>query len=183
MAVLVAAVVVVGLLGLVNLLFSFGVIRRLRVHTEILDSLSQRGPGGEPLAVMLEAGSTIADFDSDTVAGERVSRDDLVGTTLVGVFSPGCSGCEAQLGRFVEYAAAHPGGRGHTLAVVVGEEANSASYVEQLGPVARVVRESPDGPVSKALAVRGFPAFALVDGDRVRVSGVDVGALSSAAAR
>jgi hypothetical protein len=180
MAVLIAAVVLVGLLGLVNLVFSFGLIRRLREHTEILDKLSQRGSAGVPVALMLEAGGAVTDFDTRTADGERLSRGDLVGTTLVGVFSPGCSACEAQVGQFVDYASTHPGGRSQALAVVVGEETNSAPYVERLEAAARVVRESWNGPVSTALAVRGFPAFALVDGDLVRVSGSEVGALPAA---
>jgi hypothetical protein len=37
--------------------------------------------------------------------------------------------------------------------------------VDRLGALATVVREEPDGPMSRAFAVRGFPAFcALADG-------------------
>jgi peroxiredoxin len=182
MAFLVAAVVVVGVLGLVNLLFAFGVIRRLREHTELLDKLGNRPAGGDPGPVMLEPGETVADFEATTVEGDRVTRDDLSGSTLVAVFSPGCSACEAQMGKFVEYAAAHPGGRDKTLAVVVGPEAESASYVERLEATARVVREDREGSVSKALGVRGFPSFALVDGNVVRASGFEVAVLSAAVA-
>jgi AhpC/TSA family protein len=181
MAALTAAIVLVGLLGLVNLVFSFGVIRRLREHTEILDKLSQRR-SGERIDAIIEVGRTVADFDTHTVDGERVSRDDLAGTTLVGVFSPGCPACEEQMGDFIAYARAHPGGRSQVLAVVVGAETESASYVERLEGAARVVREPVGGPVSTALAVRGFPAFALVDGDLVSVSGFAVGELPAAVA-
>jgi hypothetical protein len=153
----------------------------MREHAAILDKLSQRTLAGAPVPTMLEPGSTVADFETRTVDGERVSRDDLVGTTVVGVFSPGCSACEAQLGRFVEYAASHSGGRSHALAVVVGEEADAAVYVERLAPAARVVRESRNGPVSQALTVRGFPAFALVEGDVVQASGFEVGTLPALA--
>jgi hypothetical protein len=99
------------------------------------------------------------------------------------VFSPGCSACEAQLDEFVERATAQPGGRRQVLAVVVDEEADSVGYVQRLEPVARVVRETRNGPVYKALAVRGFPAFALIDGNVVRNSGFDLSALSPAVAR
>lgn len=188
MAFLVAAVVVVGVLGLVNLLFAFGVIRRLREHTEILDKLSSRPAGVEPGPVMLAPGETVAEFATTTVDGERVTRDDLTGSpgmTLVAVFSPGCSACEAQMGKFIDYAAAHPGGRDKTLAVVVGPEAESASYVERLEATARVIREDRDAPdgsgaaLSKALAVRGYPSFALIDGHVVRASGFEVSNLSA----
>ncbi|MGH3758721.1 TlpA family protein disulfide reductase [Actinophytocola sp.] len=179
MAALTAAVVLVGLLGVVNLLFSFGIIRRLSEHTELLDGFGRR-PASEP--IVLEAGRAVADFDARTVDGARVSRDDLAGTTLVGVFSPGCAACEVQLDEFVAYARTHPGGRRQALAVVVGSEAESASYVERLAAAAQVVREPVDGPVSESLAVRGFPAFVLLDGDIARVSGSAVGELPAAVA-
>ncbi|MBO2445910.1 hypothetical protein J4573_02300 [Actinomadura barringtoniae] len=180
MSVFVVAVVIVGLLGLVNLLFSFGVIRRMREHTETLDDLARQGG---PVEVMLGAGEVVADFDARTVDGAQVSRDGFADTTLVGVFSPGCSACEAQLDEFVEHAMAHPGGRRQVLALVVDEEADSGGYVSRLEPVSLVVRERRYGPVYEALAVRGFPAFALVEGGVVLSSGFDLSALSSAVGR
>jgi hypothetical protein len=179
MAALVAAVVLVGLLGLVNLLFTFGVIRRLREHTELLDQLGRRSVGA-PVAAILEPGRTVADFDTTTVDGDRLTG--LAGTTLVGVFSPGCPACAEQLDHFVAYARTLPGGRSQVLTVVVGTEAESASYVERLEASARVVREPMDGPMSTALAVRGFPAFAVVDGDVVRANGFTVDELPAAIA-
>ncbi|HEX6686333.1 MAG TPA: TlpA disulfide reductase family protein [Candidatus Limnocylindrales bacterium] len=182
MTVLIAAVAFAGLLGLANLMFAFGLIRRLREHTEILDRLSQ-SCSGERVVPILGAGDAVAEFDTTTIDGERVSRDDLAGiTVVVGVFSPGCPACEDQLGDFVSYARTHPGGRRVALAVVVGTEAESRSYVERLDAVARVVREPMDGTVSKALAVRGFPAFALIADGRVRVSGFTVGDLPATVA-
>jgi hypothetical protein len=169
--VLVAAVVVVGALGLVNLLFSFGVIRRLREHTETLSVLRQGG--GIPSGPMLDAGATIGDFTTRTVDGELVTLGDLDTMTLVGVFSPECSSCEKRVEPFLAYAATHPGGRGRTLAVVVGTTDATQSYVRRLTPRARVVVEEADGEMSEAFGVRGYPAFALIDGGQVRASGSD----------
>jgi thiol-disulfide isomerase/thioredoxin len=169
-----ALTIAVGLLGLVNLLFLFGVVRRLREQTEILDKLGEQILAGGN-KVMLEAGSTVAAFRAETVDGERVGLDDE--TTLVGVFSPGCSACERQLDAFAGYAAEYPGGRSRTLVVVAGAEADAAPYADRLRQSARVVVEPDGGPVSRALGVSGFPAFALVDGDRVRVSGYEVASL------
>jgi hypothetical protein len=169
----------VGVLGLVNLLFLFGVIRRLREHTETLGRLDQ---AGDSLKAMPDPGTTIADFEANTVDGQRISSGDFAGTTLVGVFAPGCAPCELQLDPFVEYAAAHPGGRGQTLAVVVGEDDDPAPYIEHLAPAARVVQEPRNGPVSMALSVRGYPVFALVDDMQVRISGHLVSALPAAVA-
>jgi hypothetical protein len=174
MPVLVAAVVAVGMLGLVNLLFCLGVIRRLREHTEILDKLGSRPAGAAPRAAMLEAGRMVAEFDARTVDGERVSRDGLAGTTLVGAFAPGCPACEARLGQFIDLAARHPGGRSRSLAIVAGPEDGAAWYVERLRASVRVIREPAGGPVARAFAVGGFPAFALVHEHRVRASGFEV---------
>lgn len=182
MAVLIAAVVLVGLLGLVNLLFCFGVIRRLREHTDTLDKLGQHSSAGEPVKPLLEVGSTIPDFTTHTVDGEPISAGDLTGTTLLGVFSPGCPACEEQVDPFIAYATTHPGGRSRTLALVVGAEADSATYVERLEAAARVVREPRNGSVSTALAVRGYPSFALLDGNLVRASGFELDVLPTAVA-
>src|SRR6266508_1061488 len=121
MALLVAAVTVVGALGVVNLIFSLGVIRRLREHTEILDRLAAGG-GAQGESVMLRPGETVGDFVATTMDGERVSRGALVGSTLVGFFSPDCAPCEERLPEFVDHAEHHPGGRRQVLAVIVAQD-------------------------------------------------------------
>ena len=50
MPVVTAGLVLVGLLGLVNLLFSVGVVRRLREHTKVLDQLG--GGSGQLVATI-----------------------------------------------------------------------------------------------------------------------------------
>src|SRR6266508_4237143 len=75
-AFLAAAVTVVGALGVVNLIFSLGVIRRLREHTEILDRLAAGG-GAQGDSVMLPPGETVGDFVATTVDGEQLSREEL----------------------------------------------------------------------------------------------------------
>ncbi len=176
MAFLVASVVLVGALGVVNLLFSFGVIRRLREHTEILNQL-----GGQPHSVILEPGQTVADFAATTVDGRPVSVNAVDGPTLVGFFTPGCTSCQTKLPSFVEYAWEHPGGRERVLAVIVGEnDEDTAPYVTDLNGTAHVVRDVDGGPVHKAFGVQGFPAFALIDLDGVVLaSGSDVSDVSA----
>jgi hypothetical protein len=179
MAYLVAAVVIVGLLGLVNMVFSFGVIRRLREHTEILNELRS----GATHATMLSAGETIAAFEARSIDGEPVSSALLRETTLVGVFSAGCSPCKEQLPRFVERARAHPGGRERVLAVVVSaDDAAAAPYLDDLTGVATIVREADDGPVANAMGVKGFPAVSLIAADGlVLASGLSVAAIEEPA--
>lgn len=177
MPVLISVTVLVGALALVDLVLTFGVVRRLREHTELLDRLSGNGP------VMTPAGGTAADFAATTANGEPVSRDLLSGTTLLGVLSPDCPACREKLPRFAELARDHPGGRGQVLAVVVApSDDEAAPVVAELAGVARVVRDAGGGPVTSAFAVHGYPAFALLGpGGTVLASGSDLAELAPAA--
>jgi thiol-disulfide isomerase/thioredoxin len=168
MSYLIAAVVVVGVLCLLNLVLTYGVIRRLREHTELL---AQRS-AGVPDAIA-GAGSTVGTFTATTVDGDELAADDLEPGTLVGFFSPGCGACVEQLPKFVDAAAAHPGGQARVLAVVVGAEEDAAEQVALLSPKARVVVAPFGAEIEKAFAVKGYPGFALVGDARVvAVSGV-----------
>lgn len=167
MVYLAAAVVVVGVLCVLNLLLTYGVIRRLREHNELL---GQRRAGMPDLVI--GAGSAVGAFTASTIDGDPLNVDDLATGTLVGFFSPGCSACVEQLPRFVDVAAAHPGGQDRVLAVVVGSEDGAAEYVSSLSPKARVVVEPHGSEIEKAFTVKGYPVFALVGaGGVVTVSG------------
>ncbi|GAA4954848.1 TlpA family protein disulfide reductase [Actinoplanes utahensis] len=163
MSYLAAAVTLAGLLGIVNLLLSFGVIRRLRKHSELLarQAADAHGPDG-PL--MLAAGQVAAPFEATANDGGAVSLASFTGQTLVGFFSPGCSACEERMPSFLAYAndLADPS---RVLAVVVGKPDRAEPLVAELSPVARVVQEASDGAVADAFAIRGFPSFLLVDPD------------------
>ena len=182
MPVLISAVVLVGAVCALDLLLSIGVIRRLRVHTTLLDQL--RDASATP-DVMLPAGAPPGDFAATTVDGERLSAESL-GPTLVGFFMPHCGGCAEELPNFVRYARAAVDGPHRPLAVVVAEDDGDeevAGYIAKLGAVARVVRETPAGPLASAFSVTGFPAFCLVGADRAVVaSGHRVDALPAPAA-
>lgn len=188
MPVLVAAVVVVGLLCLANLLFLFGVIRRLREHTELLaqhgvgsatGSVRKLPPGHEVAAL---PGSVVPAYTTTTVDGEHVAGGGPEAPTLVGVFSPGCSACTEQLPAFLEFAGRHRGGRDRVLAVVSGDPGDRPGYVDQLRPVARLVVGEPATAVTEALQVRGYPAFALIEDGVIRASGFQVAELELTAA-
>jgi Redoxin len=158
---LTAAVIVVGLIAVLDLLLTFGVVRRLREHTELIGG-GAGAPAGAP--TMLEIGGSIAPFDATTVDGEAISRDRLSGTTLIGVFGAGCPACEEKLPRFVEFAGSFAGGRSQVLAVVAARDSTAAApYVDALTGVATVVRDAQGGPLLTALGVSGYPAFAIAD--------------------
>jgi thiol-disulfide isomerase/thioredoxin len=161
MALLVAAVTFVGLLGLLDLALTIGVVRRLREHSALLGRRSPF-PLGEAIA---PAGGTIGDFAALSADGEPVRRDLLADRTLVGFFAPDCAPCREMVPKFIAYATDVPGGRQRALAVVVGESGAAAEYVAALESVASVVVEPLDGPLAVAFRVRGFPALAIVDAD------------------
>lgn len=152
-----AGIAVLGALTLLNLLLTYGVIRRLREHTRLLAGIGSAAP-------MLAPGSTVGDFAATTLDGELVSRDALSGQTLVGFFSPGCPACTERLPDFVARAATPAHGRARTLAVIAGGDESYAAQREQLAAVARVVVEPErSGPVGRAFGVSAYPVFALVD--------------------
>jgi hypothetical protein len=150
-SVLVAAVVLVGALCLLNLIFTLGVIKRLREHTELL-----RG-SRDPMAI--EVGTKVGEFTSSTVDGEHIAHESLIEETVVAFFSPDCRPCKEKLPKFVAYARTSPGGHDRTLAVVVGDADMAADFVAELRPVARVVVEEPAGPLAAAFGIRGFPTL------------------------
>lgn len=174
---LAAAVALVGALCLLNLLLALGIIRRLREHTA---QLAIRAQGHGPGKVMLPAGASVGDFAVTTTDGEPLSAELLSGTTLIGFFAHGCDPCHELMPQFITYAAGFAGGRNQVLAVVIGEATDATEMLDALAPVARTVREDPQGPVAKAFGVSAYPALALLDGRVVIASGHELAALPRA---
>ncbi|TDE47929.1 TlpA family protein disulfide reductase [Nonomuraea mesophila] len=169
----VAAIVVVGVLGGLNLLLVLLALRRLREYTAKweqagLDQLLERKSAPK-------AGDRVTDFTATTIDGGTVSLRDLKGPLLAAFFSAGCSSCREVLPRFVEYGKALSGGREQVLAVVAGSAEQGADIVEAVRKVARVVVEPQTGPVSQAFNVRKWPTFVVLDRDgTVRKSAGDL---------
>ncbi|MEV4576761.1 TlpA disulfide reductase family protein [Nonomuraea jabiensis] len=157
---LVAIVALVSVLTVLNLLLTFGVIRRLREHTELLAGRATPIVGETP---SLPVGRQVGDFAATTTDGEPVARALLAGDTLVAFLTPGCEPCEESLPHLVEAAKKWPGGRRNTLVVVTGRRDRAADHVERLAPVARVVVEAPDGPIATGFGVTAYPLFGVVD--------------------
>src|SRR3954469_3292122 len=150
MAILAAAVAVLGGLSLVHLLFTVGVVRRLREQTEELAQLRADPP---PRARIPAPGTRIPDLGAALDATR----------TVVGFFSPGCGPCADLLPAFVEHAA---GSGAPVLAVVVGDGPEGEDMAAALEPVARVIREDHDGAFGSAFGVSSFPSLFAVDGER-----------------
>jgi peroxiredoxin len=165
---LAVVLVVLGVLGLVNLVLTLGLVRRVHAQSALL-RMSIEGIEN-PRPIMLEAGAHVGPFAAATTGGDPVEHADLRGPTLVGFLSASCPACAESLPSFVARARAVPGGRERVLAVVVGDDEATGELRERLAPVARVVVEHTAGPVARAFGVDGFPAFALLADDRVVAS-------------
>ncbi|MEV0581438.1 TlpA disulfide reductase family protein [Nonomuraea sp. NPDC050310] len=148
MVYLTAAVVVLSLLTLLNLLLTVGVIRRLRA-----EAASRRDELGG-----VRVGAVVGEFATTDVDGRPISRGRLNERTLVGFFTPGCEPCAELLPRFVERAGQVPY---DVIAVVSGP---AEDYVRELAPVAAVVAEGSTGALQEAFRVMAFPSVYLIDG-------------------
>ncbi|MEH1125615.1 TlpA family protein disulfide reductase [Micromonospora sp. CPCC 206061] len=159
---LVTAVVLVGLLCIVDLLLTFAVLRRLREHTEELGRLS--GAGHVSMGVDRDKlmGRELPEFSAITVDGAVVSRESLTGAVeLVGIFSPGCSPCHAQAPLFVAEAARMPAGK--TLALVAGSGAEADDLVQIVKGMTDVVLAPESMTVVNGLNIGAFPTFLRLD--------------------
>jgi thiol-disulfide isomerase/thioredoxin len=179
MSYLAAAVVILGLLCLVNLALTFVLIRRVSGL-----SAQPGGPAGfRPASRVLPPGSQVPGFAVTTVSGTTRSLDDLAGSrSLLGFFSLGCPPCRDAVPEFIDFARTIPGGTSQVLAIVCGPEGTAAeSLARELHDAASVVIEPRQGPAAKAFQVSGYPRFfVLDDSGRIEASGPSMPLLLSA---
>lgn len=171
---LIAAVLLLGALTAVNLLLTVGVIRRLREHTEILSGQPDAFQDG-----IVAAGESPAPFSAVATDGSPVRLDDLDGPALFAFFSPNCKACHQKLPDFRTEAAAFPGGRDRVFAVVARDGGDMAEMADALSGVARVIVETDRPVITEAFQVKGFPAWAMVEGGTVLRSTVGMDRLPS----
>ncbi|HEX6353270.1 TlpA disulfide reductase family protein [Actinophytocola sp.] len=172
---LTAGVVLVGLLCVLDLLLSFGIIRRLREQNETLRTMREQQAAAGP-DIALPAGATVGEFAATAVSGAPLSDANTDGSRLlVGFFSPGCEPCKERMPQFIEYATRFDG---RVIAVAAAGFGETADMVARLGEVAEVVVEADGGPVHKAFGASGYPALCLVDAEgTVLASGWEMSAL------
>ncbi|MFI5488656.1 TlpA family protein disulfide reductase [Micromonospora echinaurantiaca] len=179
MSYLVAAVVVLAVLCVFNLLLSFGAIRRLRQHTELLNR-PRHEPGERDL--VRPVGSAVGEFVATTVDGDPVSRESVGAAALIAFFSVHCPACRERKPDFLAGAPAYAAAGWTVLAVVVGDPAESAALVTELRPSGAVLVEDVGGPVGEAFSLTGYPAFVLVRDSRIVASSFDLRQLPPAEA-
>jgi thiol-disulfide isomerase/thioredoxin len=171
---LTAAVVLVGALCVLDLLLTFGVIRRLREQNETLRTMREQ-QATEP-DIALPPGSTVGEFAVTSTSGTLLSNADNDGRrVLVGFFSPGCEPCKERMPQFIEYATRFDG---PVVAVAADGFGETEDLVVRLGEVAEVVVEKDGGPMHKAFGATGYPAMCLVASDgTVLASGWEMSSL------
>lgn len=179
----VAAVALVGALGLVNLLLSIGVIRRLRQHTELLERRPPSADDDVP-ASAVPVGTALGAFRSTSTQGVEVAFDTSAERLLVAFLSPDCSPCRTRLPHLLDHLAQNPDVR--ALAVVIEEGGTEADMVAQLEPAVPVVVQPWEGELPRLFDIQGTPSFITVEDGVVTATSVFVpghggAALSSAA--
>jgi thiol-disulfide isomerase/thioredoxin len=158
-----AGLTIVGVLSVINLVVSYGVVRRLREHEQ---RFAEGFGGGQPGNLVLPVGEKVAGFTAADLAGDPVSLATLEGPTLVGFFSASCEPCCEVIPGFIATAAEWPGGARGVLAVVTDDSGSSyEDYLASLGKVATVVGAGEAEPVSTAFGLKGVPGICVVESD------------------
>ncbi|MGW3562306.1 hypothetical protein ACWDSL_00100 [Streptomyces sp. NPDC000941] len=146
---LVAAVVLIGLLCLFDLLLTFAVLRRLREHTAELGRL-----GAQP---------TFTAYDPQVLVG--IKAPDLAaesGTRLVAFFDADCEACHEHA---PEFAGTVARAFDNVLAVVSGKGREAEELLAVVGPDIPVVREAAARALVQSVGLKAFPTFLLVQAD------------------
>lgn len=142
MSFLVAAVVMLTVLCLGNVLLTFAILRRLRSHEERLAGFS--GSTGEELV-----GRTLPEIAE---VGRRAR--------LVGFFSASCAPCREQAAEF----ARHPDvDRVAFVLLEAAGEPDRAAILDALGDSPTVLVDPVSKRVAEELGVRSFPVLLQVD--------------------
>ncbi|MFJ4967776.1 TlpA family protein disulfide reductase [Streptomyces sp. NPDC088755] len=154
---LIAAVVILAVLCLLNLLLTFGVIRKLRVQR------AEPYAGDDP-GLMLPNGSAVPAFAADTLDGGRISQENLR-NALIGFVSTTCSACKEQLPHFLDVAGQHRALGRPVVTFVHGDAEEARALAEPLRAVGQVVVEDAphEGPTERAFRIEGYPVFGIVD--------------------
>jgi hypothetical protein len=159
MTVLSYLVVLVGVLCLVDLVLTLGVIRRLRVHTELLNSSAR----ADENIIGIPVGTIPADFAAVSIRDEQL--DGPAGLRIVAFFASFCSVCPTKVPAFLAYLERNQIRQQDVLAVMAADPQDPVPYLNQVAQVARVCFEPPDGPVSAAFQVSAYPVFCVLDAD------------------
>ena len=167
MAFVVSGFIVVGGLCLLNMLLTFGVLRRLREHSaqlaEIPDFSMDDGPGYSAKFI----GRPLSGFSARAIDGTLVSSESLTGNAgMIAVLRIGCGPCHEQLPGFVAWASNTDA---TATALVTGAESDAREMTDRLAKVSVVVAGREADELAEALGINVFPTFLEIDSTGVVV--------------
>ncbi|WP_217211875.1 hypothetical protein [Streptomyces sp. AC550_RSS872] len=161
---LIAAVVLVGLLCVFDLLLTLAVLRRLREHSAELGRLGT----GPDLRTQMYDPQILVGTKAPDLAGES-------GVRLVAFLDAHCESCHEHAAEFAETARAHD----DVLAIVSGEGREADELRTLVGPGIPLVQGEDARTRVLAIGLRAFPTFLLVEADGTIVQAVtEPGALT-----
>ncbi|MFJ2031611.1 hypothetical protein [Streptosporangium sp. NPDC087985] len=149
MTFLIAAVVLVGVLCVFDLLLTFAVLRRLREHAAELARLA-----GQP---------RFAPYNPGALVGRTLPQTDTDGVDrpqLVAFFDVNCDACHEHAPQFAVAARTYA-----AMAVVSGGGPKIDDLLEAVGGVASVITAERADKLVKAVGVEAFPTFLRVGPD------------------
>ena len=162
MTLLTTAVVLLAVVVALHLLFTFGLVARVR-------ELQQHG-GGTPLRDpdLPQPGAVIRPFAVTDTDGATITGDDLSGPVQVGFFSIGCVPCRTLSDALVADPPAV-----EFVSIVAGHPADEATgrMVAKVRALGRVAVIDVDDPVPAAFGVNSFPTLLHTHGGVVTASG------------
>lgn len=161
MALLASVVAVVGVLCILNLLLTLGVVRRLREHGAMIAAANMT----ELPVIGLAKSDPVPPFSVVTIDGETLTNES--GLRVMAFLSSSCSICPERVGPFADYIRSHRIPRDGVLTVAVGPASEPPPYLDGLADLTKVCVEQDDSGVARAFKVNGFPAFCLLDADGV----------------
>ena len=166
-----AAVVLVGILGIANLVLTLALVRKLRGESGSISApdVSVITPG------LLAPGTLAPDFSAIATSGAECGLSTLLGrTSIIGIFSGDCGPCRDHMPGFVALARQLPHGPDGAVAVVRGDEFAAADLLAALDGAATVILEAEGGPVGEALSVETYPSMYVLDESGVIVSAAHI---------
>ncbi|MFD6418007.1 TlpA disulfide reductase family protein [Streptomyces sp. NPDC060194] len=174
MELLSAATALLAVLCVLNLVLTYGVVRRLRTL------------GGSGSAGPTELAGTVGRFAVTDASGAPLTAAGLAPGTVVAFLSPGCPPCTALLPRFVDAAGDSGLTSDRIIGVVMPGDDDTAEEAERhaarLGSVATVVTGDAARTVAAAFGVQGFPAVCAVgEQGRIFEVGTDLSVLAGRA--
>ncbi|QIS20687.1 hypothetical protein [Nocardia terpenica] len=164
MSISTAYIAVLTIIVVFQLLVTYGLVRRLRVHTDLLNELIDEN------TLALAPGTPIPAFATHTTDGAALTDRDVRHPAAIALLEVDCPHCRTNLPDFLAYVRGAGFARENVLAVVATRDstdpAERDAMLETLSAAATLVCESgEDAVIGTALNAQAYPTFYLTDAD------------------